>query len=132
MVLTMLSALARCGLDPWDEAARLNELPREMATKRLTLMLSGQSRGQWAKSATADIASRLTALLPVKQAPAGTVPLKASPAPSRKTMLFILSLILLLGTVQVSRVLSGRERSPPIEQAQIVDAPQTPPAPLAK
>ena len=49
MVLTMLSVLARCGVDPWNEAARLNELPTEAATKRLTLMISGQPRGQWAE-----------------------------------------------------------------------------------
>ena len=27
VVLTILSVLARCGVDPWNEAARLNELP---------------------------------------------------------------------------------------------------------
>jgi hypothetical protein len=35
MVLTVLSALARCGVDPWGEAARLNEFPRDAPAKRL-------------------------------------------------------------------------------------------------
>ena len=131
MVLTMLSVLARCGVDPWNEAARLNELPTEAATKRLTLMISGQPRGQWAKSAAADIASRLVALLPVKQSSDVTVQVKAPPDPPRK-MMFFLSVILILVSAQVLTVLSGRERSPPIEQAHIVDAPQTSPPAVAK
>jgi hypothetical protein len=68
MVLTALSALARLGVDPWDEAARLSELPKETATKRLTSIIAGLPHGQWAASAAGDIAARLAALLPGKQA----------------------------------------------------------------
>ena len=67
MVLTTLSALARQGVDPWDEAARLSELPPETAMKRLTSLVSGLPHGKWAASAAADIAARLAALLPGKQ-----------------------------------------------------------------
>jgi hypothetical protein len=68
MVLTALSALARLGVDPWDEAARLSEMPQETATKRLTSIISGVPHGQWAASTVGDIAARLAALLPDKQA----------------------------------------------------------------
>ena len=68
MVLTALSALARSGVDPWDEAARLSELPRETATKSLTSLISELPNGRWAQSATGTIAARLIALLPVKRA----------------------------------------------------------------
>jgi len=68
MVLTALSALARLGVDPWDEAARLSEMPQETATKRLTSIISGVPHGQWAASAVGDIAARLASLLPGKQA----------------------------------------------------------------
>ena len=66
MVLTTLSALARSGVDPWDEAARLSELPRETATKNLTSIISGLPNGRWARAAAGNIAARLIALLPVK------------------------------------------------------------------
>lgn len=68
MVLTALSALARLGVDPWDEAARLSELPKEAATTRLTSIVSSLPHGRWAQSAAAGIAVRLVALLPVKPA----------------------------------------------------------------
>ena len=126
MVLTMLSALARCGLDPWGEAARLNELPRDAATKRLALMISGLPRGQWAQSAVADIASRLVALLPVKQSSdrAAQAPdtANAPPEPAAKIKFFFFALILILFGVQVMTVLRGREPSPP---THIADAPAT-------
>jgi hypothetical protein len=34
--LTMISALARCGSDPWIEAARLSALPRAGAAEALS------------------------------------------------------------------------------------------------
>jgi len=68
MVLTALSALARSGVDPWDEAARLSELPRATATKNLTSIISALPNGRWAQSAAGNIAARLIARLPVKRA----------------------------------------------------------------
>jgi len=38
--LTMISALARCGSDPWTEATRLAALPRAGAAEALSLLLS--------------------------------------------------------------------------------------------
>ena len=40
MLLSMLSALARLGLDPWFEATKLSRLPAPAATERLTSLLS--------------------------------------------------------------------------------------------
>ena len=37
--LSVMSALARIGLDPWSEAARLSDLPRDAAVEALTLTL---------------------------------------------------------------------------------------------
>lgn len=64
MVLTALSALARLGVDPWQEAASLTRLPTEAATDRLELVIAGLPNGRWAKSDAATIAARLIALLP--------------------------------------------------------------------
>src|SRR6185437_6474895 len=124
MVLTMLSALARCGVDPWGEAARLNELPRDAAAKRLALMISQLPRGQWAQSATEGIASRLVALLPLKPPPDRvarvTETAKAPPKPAAKMTFFFLSLILILVGAQALTVLRSREPSP---RTHIADTP---------
>jgi hypothetical protein len=37
--LSMLSVLARLGLDPWEEAAKLAQLPRASAAQRLVSLL---------------------------------------------------------------------------------------------
>jgi hypothetical protein len=38
MPLSVLSALARLDLDPWQEAAELSELPKGTATQRLAAL----------------------------------------------------------------------------------------------
>ncbi|HVA14019.1 MAG TPA: hypothetical protein VNF99_12265 [Stellaceae bacterium] len=68
MVLTVLSALARLGIDPWQEAARLAQLPPETATQRLTSIVAGLPNGRWAPADAGIIAARLVGLLPAKRA----------------------------------------------------------------
>ena len=62
--LTVLSALARLGLDPWGEAARLAELPKEAATRALAAEISKLPDGNWKASDTQSIAFRLVGCLP--------------------------------------------------------------------
>lgn len=129
MVLTMLSALARCGVDPWDEAARLGRLPRDAATKRLVSIISGLPRGQWAQSAVGDIAARLAALLPVEQAPASLAPPlavgKAPKSAAMKTFFFVL----ILTNALLFTFLHNHEPSSPSEQGQVAEV--SPKAPLS-
>jgi hypothetical protein len=66
--LTVLSALARLGVDPWQESALLAELPKDAATQRLTSVIAGLPNGSWAPSESGAIAARLVALLPAKRA----------------------------------------------------------------
>lgn len=40
MLLSVLSALARLDIDPWEEAARLAALPGEAATRRLSSLIA--------------------------------------------------------------------------------------------
>lgn len=75
MVVTALSALARIGVDPWQEAARLAQLPMDVASQRLTSIIAGLPNGRWAKSDAGSIAAGLIALLPAP---------KAARAPSRE------------------------------------------------
>ena len=66
--LTVLSALARLGLDPWAEAARLSGLPKEAATSALTTTISGLPEGNWKASDLRSIAVRLVDFLPRRSA----------------------------------------------------------------
>ena len=130
MVLTVLSALARLGVDPWDEAARLSELPKEAATKRLTLIVSRLPRGQGVQSTAAEIAARLVALLPIKQAPAGYGSATAYAKTPASTAMVTLFLVILINALVFSAL---RDRTPqPILQSQsTADQAAEPRAPLA-
>ncbi|MSO77790.1 MAG: hypothetical protein EXQ87_12920 [Alphaproteobacteria bacterium] len=64
MELSVASALARFGMDPWLEAARLAGLPKQLAIDGLGQLLDRLPEDQWQRSGTASIAARLVALLP--------------------------------------------------------------------
>jgi hypothetical protein len=68
--LTMLSALARRDLDPWDAAARLADLDPEAAIVELGALLHSLPPAQRPTEAMA--AARLQALLPRNRAVAGS------------------------------------------------------------
>ena len=78
MPLSVLSALARLDIDPWQEAAELARLPRETATQRLALSIAALPDGASAHLEHGTIAARLIALLPR---------LASSNIPSRGTLL---------------------------------------------
>jgi hypothetical protein len=63
MQLSVLSALARQDVDPWEEAASLAKLPTAIATEKLTALLAVLP-GLTARLDHAAIAARLIALLP--------------------------------------------------------------------
>jgi hypothetical protein len=62
--LSVLSALTRLNLDPWQEAAELSELPKGVAAARLERLIGQLPRGRWAEVDLQAIADRLIALLP--------------------------------------------------------------------
>jgi len=61
MLLSVISALARSKVDPWQEAAQLARLPSKTATQRLTALIAALPGAQFDSGATA---ARLIALLP--------------------------------------------------------------------
>jgi hypothetical protein len=65
MLLSVLSALARLNVDPWDEASRLSRLPRESATQFLVTLIAGLPGGSSARADPEMHAKRLSALLPL-------------------------------------------------------------------
>jgi len=64
MLLSVLSALARLNVDPWEEAARLARLPREAALRFLVNLIAAQPAGSSERADPEREAKRLTALLP--------------------------------------------------------------------
>jgi hypothetical protein len=66
--LSVLSALARLGLDPWDEAAHLAQLTREAASDQLAGMIAGLYERRWSTSEARRIAGGLIERLPVARA----------------------------------------------------------------
>jgi hypothetical protein len=62
--LTVLSALARLDVDPWEEASRLAAMPKANAAGALVAMLDLIPDGRWSKSELEKIAARLAQLLP--------------------------------------------------------------------
>jgi hypothetical protein len=64
MTVSVLSALARLDVDPWQEAANLARLPGATAIERLTSLLMVLPGGISANPDPRTIAARLIALLP--------------------------------------------------------------------
>jgi hypothetical protein len=65
MTVSVFSALARLGIDPWSEAARLAALPGEIATAALETVIGRASEGQWQTSDAKGVAKILISLLPI-------------------------------------------------------------------
>jgi hypothetical protein len=141
MVLTTLSALARIGVDPWQESARLSKLPIEAATQRLTSMISGLSNGRWARSDAGTIAARLIALLPaqrVLQAPSHGTAWRDRAHSHRAYRVAVFAFFVVFNTT-IFFVLRSHDSSPVIEPSPVIDnnysatstTPTPPEAPLA-
>lgn len=67
--LTVLTALARLGVDPWQEAARLSDLPRDAAVRAFAVTIAKLPEGDWKASDAEAIAARLVNWLPGRSAP---------------------------------------------------------------
>jgi hypothetical protein len=81
MRLSVLSALARMNVDPWEEAGRLAALPKAVAEKRLLSAFDLVSGRSWKSPEAAAIAASLVRLLPPPgQAAITTGPLSTSAA----------------------------------------------------
>jgi hypothetical protein len=126
MVLTALSALARLGVDPWDEAARLSALPRDVATKRLTSIIAGLSRGQWAPAE--NIAGRLTALLPspLRTSPAQAAPTQ-NPAKAPSPAAIVMFLVIIFINIVAFSMMRHQDVQPGTSPSAVTDSSTTSP-----
>jgi hypothetical protein len=64
MSVSVVSALARLDIDPWEEAAQLAELPRKMAIARLAPLITSVVEKLTPQPEAEVVATRLVALLP--------------------------------------------------------------------
>lgn len=64
MLVSVLSGLARSDVDPWHVAAKLAQLPGELATKELAVLIGALPDRTAPSSDPRTIATRLIALLP--------------------------------------------------------------------
>lgn len=78
MTLSVLSTLARVGVDPWQEAGRLAKLPRTAAIEGLARIIAAMPASLWSLADATPIAARLVALLPTR----GSVSVIPSPLPA--------------------------------------------------
>jgi len=62
--VSVLSVLARQDMDPWQEAAKLAQMPKAIAIARLASMISSANLDLAAQSSIEIIATRLIELLP--------------------------------------------------------------------
>lgn len=81
MPLSVISALARLEVDPWQEAARLADLPKELAAAALDRLIRRLPAGGWDQAETPAIVARLIELLPRRGGAARPV---AAPSASGK------------------------------------------------
>ncbi len=65
MQLTMASAIARSGADPWQEAARISQMPKDAARCVLARLIPAAPDGE--QDSTDRTVDRLFALLPTRK-----------------------------------------------------------------
>ena len=91
-LLSVVSALARLDVDPWQEAASLARMPKEKAKQRLTSLLASLPPGATSGLAPEIIAARLIALLPQAESVQTTAPATLSPVPPTQRLRFFVGL----------------------------------------
>jgi len=133
MPLTVLSLLARMDVDPWEEAAKLMQLPQDGAVKQLASLLGSLRNASVANLDPARIAVPLVALLPrplgrahpLFKAFAQATPAKSSAMVS--TLLFVLTyFIFLVFSSWLMGNLAPRQLPTAATSAATIDAPAKP------
>jgi hypothetical protein len=97
--LSVLSALARQDVDAWQEAARLNQLPKGSAINSLASTIWKTNSERWSPSDASIIAAGLVELLPSHHASRGSS-ISIESANSRVMMWLVYGI--LLGSIAIS------------------------------
>jgi hypothetical protein len=135
MLLSVLSALARLDVDPWQEAAKLALLPRETATERLASLIAALPDGQSAHLDPGTVAARLMALLPSRAhsniASRATFLGVGAAINSQAVIQVIFYAILMAFVLGAQSIVASRQPPAQVDNAHApassTDSPQTPP-----
>ena len=128
--LSMISALTRLGLDPWDEAGRLSSLGRQEAIAQLAQMIVRLPGTIWSALEARRIAGGLIDLLPRRDTASAAPDVR--PAGSKKTAadqakLWLIGLILgaavLVSAIAYGGLTFGGHEPP--ERASTTEAPRS-------
>jgi hypothetical protein len=129
MPLTVLSALARVDVDPWEEAAILTRLPEDRAVTQLACLLGALRDAPRACPDPARIAAPLIALLPRHRDHAAPVLVRASaqaaPTKHRAAVSTLLSVLTYLIFILFSQWLMGSLQVPRQTQSPATSEPAT-------
>lgn len=96
MPLSVLSALTRLDLDPWQQAARLTRLSRGQAIREVSSLIGALPRGRWRAPESESIATRLVTLLPSRN---NRVVSTAADKIGRRVLLALLGMWLIFAAV---------------------------------
>jgi hypothetical protein len=100
MPLSVLSALARLDVDPWEEAAKLAQLPPASAIERLVSLLAALPHGPSARLDAGRVSPRLIALLPQRASsniPSRDTLLNGSAVTNARVVMFLVIVAFMLG-----------------------------------
>ena len=134
MPLTVLSALARMDVDPWEEASKLTQLPPESAVTQLAALLGALRHAPVTGLDPALVAAPLIALLPCPRDRALPM-LKALPQAAQterpavvSTLLtaFAYLIFMLLGQWLMGSLQAPTKTQPPQTSASTIDSPNPP------
>ena len=106
MPLSVVSALARLEVDPWQEAARLADLPKELAAAALDGLIRRLPADGWDHAETRKIADRLIELLP-RRAAARSGDAQSGSGEKAKSPAVILLLVVAVGAALLFSVLAN-------------------------
>lgn len=122
MSLSVVSALARSDVDPWREAAKLADLPQNVATERLAAMIGALPERLTGPLDVGTIAAGLIGLLPRPGVAAvgSHVSLLAGATTQTPTVKSVVIYAILLALVMGAESIMGA--GPPLPQAHRTDA----------
>lgn len=104
MPLSVVSALTRLDIDPWQEAARLSNLPKDLAAAALSGLIAQLPAGRWEPSDARGIAARLIDLLPERGRVARADPVRPNEANGARRPVAIWIVLLVIGAAAVLSV----------------------------
>ncbi len=122
--LSVLSALARQDIDPWQEAARLAQLPRDHAVNSLASTIWKSDSERWSPSEASITAVRLIELLPAH----GGSPERSVPVDSSNNIMMWVLYGVIFWSVAVSGNINqqaGRSANPPNHTDAVVAQQET-------